>query len=139
MALVALGAFFVAAPVASAQDLFNCDSFSSQAEAQAEYDRDTRDPHGLDGPPGPTSAGQPGVACEEEIYPDQPVAPGLPAPDVTAPPGDGQIPDGSVDTGFGGMADQSSTSTQPPWLLVGGAMAAGVSALALRRRRALHR
>src|SRR4051812_384793 len=50
-------------PVA-AQDL-NCSDFPTQAAAQAEYENDTSDPNGLDGPIGPKSAGDPGIACEE--------------------------------------------------------------------------
>lgn len=48
----------------STQDLYDCSDFDTQEEAQAVYEDDTTDPYGLDGPPGPTSSGEPGVACE---------------------------------------------------------------------------
>ena len=43
---------------AGAQDIFNCDNFRSQEEAQAELNRDPSDPNGLD-------ADGNGIACEE--------------------------------------------------------------------------
>jgi hypothetical protein len=52
---------------AFAQDEFDCASFDSQAEAQAELRRDPSDPSGLDGPIGTASDGTSGVACE--VYP----------------------------------------------------------------------
>src|SRR5919107_4684317 len=52
---------------AFAQDEFDCASFNSQAEAQAELRRDPSDPSGLDGPIGTASDGTSGVACE--VYP----------------------------------------------------------------------
>lgn len=56
----------LAVPVSgSSQDRFDCDDFSSQAEAQAEYERTKPDdPSGLDGVIGPTPGGDPGIACE---------------------------------------------------------------------------
>ena len=42
----------------------DCTDFAFQEDAQAVYDQDTSDPHGLDGPVGPTSDGVAGVACE---------------------------------------------------------------------------
>ena len=58
-------------PVASAQDgdLFDCDDFASQADAQAELRNDPSDPYGLDGPRGTGSSGTPGVACEDNPLP----------------------------------------------------------------------
>jgi hypothetical protein len=44
---------------------FRCDDFQYQEEAQAVYDRDPSDPHGLDGPVGEAFDGVEGVACEE--------------------------------------------------------------------------
>ncbi len=44
---------------------YNCDDFDSQEQAQQIYDQDMSDPHGLDGPVGEGSSGDPGVACEE--------------------------------------------------------------------------
>jgi hypothetical protein len=49
---------------ALAQDEFDCASFNSQAEAQAELRRDPSDPSELDGPIGTASEGTSGVACE---------------------------------------------------------------------------
>jgi hypothetical protein len=46
-------------------DQFNCEDFQYQEEAQAVYDRDPSDPHGLDGQPGSAFEGVEGVACEE--------------------------------------------------------------------------
>ena len=49
---------------AVAQDFnLDCSSFGFQEEAQAVFDADPSDPYGLDGPVGPTSGNQPGVAC----------------------------------------------------------------------------
>ncbi len=42
-----------------------CSNFASQEDAQAYFDQHPGDPEGLDGPPGPTSSGAPGVACED--------------------------------------------------------------------------
>ena len=47
------------------EDLYDCQDFDFQEDAQAAYDADQNDPHGLDGPPGESSTGVPGVACEE--------------------------------------------------------------------------
>jgi len=46
-------------------DQFDCEDFQYQEEAQAVYDQDPSDPHGLDGPIGEASDGVAGVACEE--------------------------------------------------------------------------
>ena len=43
----------------------NCSDFTFQEDAQAVYNQDTTDPHGLDGPVGTASSGIPGKACEE--------------------------------------------------------------------------
>ena len=48
-----------------AQDLYNCDDFPFQEDAQAVYDQDPSDPYGLDGLLGEAFAGEQGVACEE--------------------------------------------------------------------------
>jgi hypothetical protein len=55
-------------PTTSAQaqeDLYDCEDFTYQEEAQAVYDQDTSDPYGLDGPQGAAYSGEQGVACEE--------------------------------------------------------------------------
>lgn len=93
--------------VAQAQDERNCEDFASQAEAQRwlrerwESDREV-DPDGLDGPPGSTSDGIPGVACDGFEYantetdfnpvvfdgspPPSPQPPSPPQPQPPSPP-----------------------------------------------------
>jgi hypothetical protein len=46
-------------------DTRRCDDFQFQEEAQAVFDRDPSDPHGLDGPIGEAFDGVEGVACED--------------------------------------------------------------------------
>jgi hypothetical protein len=46
-------------------DQLDCEDFQYQEDAQAVYDQDPSDPHGLDGPIGEASDGVAGVACEE--------------------------------------------------------------------------
>jgi hypothetical protein len=53
--------------VRAVQDL-NCPDFTYQEDAQAEFDADRSDPHGLDGPIGPRSSGEPNVACEDRPH-----------------------------------------------------------------------
>src|SRR5215208_6391525 len=66
VAALVMVAVLIFAPAALAQqDLYDCADFSYQEDAQAVYDQDTSDPYGLDGPPGESYAGEPGVACEE--------------------------------------------------------------------------
>jgi hypothetical protein len=76
-------------PSAVAQDLFNCDSFGSQGEAQDKLREAPNDPYGLDGPPGPTTDGIPGVACDSFNYPPgSPIdyTPAFPFESTTPPP-----------------------------------------------------
>ena len=47
------------------EDLYDCEDFATQEEAQAVYNQDPSDPYGLDGPIGTASDGETGVACEE--------------------------------------------------------------------------
>jgi hypothetical protein len=79
---------------ALAQDQFDCASFNSQAEAQAELRRVPSDPSGLDGPIGTASDGTSGVACE--VYPYD-----NPARDETP-------------VEVGGSSPPSTTITTPP-------------------------
>ena len=59
-------------------DNHNCGDYVSQAAAQSVYNADKSDPKGLDGPPGPTPGGDPGVACEDYDYASNPgTNPGL--------------------------------------------------------------
>ena len=46
-------------------DLYDCQDFAFQEDAQEVYNQDTSDPYGLDGPIGVAFTGEPGVACEE--------------------------------------------------------------------------
>ena len=52
-------------PAFAQEDLYDCEDFSTQEEAQAIYDQDTSDPYGLDGPRGEGFTGVQGLACEE--------------------------------------------------------------------------
>jgi micrococcal nuclease len=91
-------------PAPSSGDL-DCSNFDTQAEAQAEYDRDPSDPHGLDGPQGESYTGNPGVACEDlpgyseapssaSASPTSSASPSAPA---SAPSGGGGAPSGGGD------------------------------------------
>jgi hypothetical protein len=51
-------------PSPSGVDEFDCSDFDTQEQAQQTYEWDTRDPNGLDGPPGEGYTGEQGVACE---------------------------------------------------------------------------
>jgi len=55
------------APAPAGTDLYVCEDFPFQEDAQAVYDADPSDPHGLDGPVGPDNdtKGIPGRACEK--------------------------------------------------------------------------
>lgn len=129
-ALAALSiATLVGAPSASAQsnDL-NCSDFATQAEAQAEFNRDTSDPNGLDG------SDNDGLACESlpggsgDDAGDEGTAPAMASTGTGTGTGSGMAPapSGGVATGFGGMAP-GSQSSGAPWGLIGGValMAAG--------------
>ena len=66
-------------------DLYDCQDFDFQEEAQAVYEDDTSDPYGLDGPMGDGFTGEEGVACEE-----LPGRGGEVTEETTAPEQDGQ-------------------------------------------------
>ncbi len=117
---------FVGVAPASAHD-FNCGDFRTMADAQTHYNGDTSDPDGLDGPPGSTTDGQPGVACENQDYP-QPGNPAIYGADVATPPpvdpapvnaqgasasSTAPMPSGGVATGFGGAAGQPPVRSLP--------------------------
>lgn len=133
---LAVAILMVMAPAAIAQDTLNCGDFEFQEDAQAVYDADPSDPHGLDG------SDNDGIACESlpprgSAAPSEPTAPtGTDTTDGAAGSGtSGQTPAGGVPTGAGGTAASGLPSLQ---LLVGmaGAMgAAGLTALAFRARR----
>ena len=107
-------ALLVAAPV-GAQDTLNCSDFVYQEDAQAEYDADPSDPHGLD------EGGVPGLACED-----------LPSRD------DASVPTGGVDTGAGGLADVAGEGGGGlgvwPYVVLG--VGAGLAALGIVARAA---
>src|SRR5215218_2652336 len=88
---------------ALAQDQFDCASFNSQAEAQAELRRDPSDPSGLDGPIGIASDDTSGVACEVYPYND-------PARDET--PVD--VGGGSASASSSAFASSSVSAASPP-------------------------
>jgi hypothetical protein len=88
---------------AFAQDEFDCASFNSQAEAQAELRRDPSDPSGLDGPIGTASDGTAGVACEVYPYND-------PARDETPV----VVGSGSASTSGSASASSNASASIPP-------------------------
>ncbi|MFB7591880.1 excalibur calcium-binding protein [Streptomyces sp. NPDC056169] len=119
--------------VAHAQDL-DCRNFLYQEDAQAEFNRDTRDPHRLDEDQGPDD----GIACEalprrtsadtvQPLSPNATVSPSAapvvpapiaPAPVVPAP----VVPSLGTRAGVGGTSGPSALS-----LGIGLALAAGAS------------
>ena len=114
--VLALAAGLVAmTQMASAQDIYNCDDFTYQEEAQAVYDADTSDPNGLDGD-------NDGIACE--ALPSQPA--------------NGDDDGGADDAALPSTGQGPSATTGTPATWVFGLAALGAvllaSALALRRR-----
>ncbi|MEU7511254.1 excalibur calcium-binding protein [Streptomyces sp. NPDC042898] len=119
--------------VAHAQDL-DCRNFRYQEDAQAEFNRDTRDPHRLDEDQGPDD----GIACEalprrtsaDTVQPLSPnataipsTAPVVPAPVVPAPTVPAPVvPSLGTRAGVGGASGPSALS-----LGIGLALAAGAS------------
>jgi hypothetical protein len=85
---------------ALAQDEFDCASFNSQAEAQAEL---KRDPSGLDGPIEEASDGTAGVACEVYPYED-------PARDETP----AEVVSGSASATSSASGSSSASASIPP-------------------------
>ena len=117
--------------VAHAQDL-DCRNFSYQEDAQAEFNRDTRDPHRLDEDQGPDD----GIACEalprrnsadtvQPLIPNATVipsaAPVVPAPLVPAP----VVPSLGTRAGVGGTSGPSALSLGIGLALTAGASMAG--------------
>jgi hypothetical protein len=115
---------------AHAADLYKCDDFAYQEDAQAEYNKDTSDPHGLDGPVGTESSGIPGVACE-----DRPSRGTSSAGSTVTTTGGGQVstrPVGAVAAGDGSASSDEASAL--PYVLGGVALtAAGGAAIAARR------
>ena len=125
--LLAVALSFPLAGAAAAQDLLNCSDFTTQAAAQAEYNRDSRDLNNLD-------RDKDGQACETR--------PGGVLGDAEGPsplnPGDtGTAPSGGVETGAGGTAGGGAEQQGPDLLVLatagGAVLVAGGVVLARRR------
>ncbi len=101
-------------PSASARDgdLFDCDDFASQADAQAELRNDPSDPYGLDGPRGTGSSGTPGVACEDNPPPTD-LDPVIGSDDGGDQDGGGQTDDGDDQYDDGGQYDDPIDTSDP--------------------------
>ena len=104
-------------------DLYDCDDFRYQEDAQRVYDRDPSDPYGLDGPIGPTPDGIPGVACED--LPHRPSSADQYSPKL--PPVDN--PKGVMP---GTEAKKMPDTGGPPYLMVGALALLGASVAAGR-------
>ncbi|MEJ5869285.1 excalibur calcium-binding domain-containing protein [Pseudokineococcus sp. 5B2Z-1] len=115
---LAAGVVGLAGSPALAADPYDCDDFSSQAEAQAEFDRVSGDPSGLD-------RDDDGQACENTDYPSS----------GSGSTGGGEegmaMPSGGVDAGAGGTAGDVGALLASGGLLA----AAGVGGLVVARRR----
>ncbi|MBD1835101.1 hypothetical protein H6F61_21000 [Cyanobacteria bacterium FACHB-472] len=62
---------FVIAPYpreCATKNCYNCSDFQYQEDAQAFFQAFPNDPSGLDGRPGPGTAGRPNVACEAQPH-----------------------------------------------------------------------
>ncbi|CCK31634.1 putative secreted protein [Streptomyces davaonensis JCM 4913] len=127
--LIAIAAIVPLADTAHAQDL-DCRDFTTQEEAQAEFNRDPSDPHGLDEDQGPDD----GVACEVlprlgtavSTVPPATLTP-TPAATVTPTLGVRGGLGGAADSGVGGWAAGAGFA-----LVAGGAVATGY---VVKRRR----
>lgn len=120
--LALVGGVLLIPTTASAQDEFNCSDFTYQEEAQAKFNEDPSDPHGLDGPIGEESSGTPGVACEdlpsqgapdpeEEPAPEPAPEPELaPAPDPAPQP----APQPQAETPIQDDPEVTCSSDNPP-------------------------
>jgi hypothetical protein len=110
-------------------DLYDCDDFTYQEDAQKVYDRHPGDPYGLDGPIGPAYEGTPGVACEDLPH----------RPDSGGPAGD-QYSTNTPPTDVGNPKDVVPNTTVkkmpntggPPYLAVGAVLLLGAAAVAAR-------
>ena len=121
--VLTVGMSFPLAGVALAQDL-DCGDFTWQEDAQAVLDRDPSDPHGLDGDDND------GKACEH--LPSRATG----SDEDAATNGDqdtGAAPNGGVETGAGGTAEDDSALLVPVSLAGGVVLAAGGVVLVRRR------
>lgn len=113
---LSVGAVLISAfpAVAFAQDALNCDDFATQQEAQAAYDQDPSDPHGLDG------NDNDGIACES-----------LPTGSAGTDTLESEaVPAGGIDTGAGGLA----TGSLPIEVLVAGGLVISTIGYMIGRR-----
>jgi len=100
-------------------DLYDCEDFQYQEDAQKVYNRHPGDPYGLDGPIGPASEGTPGEACED-----------LPHRPTSA--GNQYSPETPVDNPNGVVPDTNSgkplpNTGGPPYLAVGAMLLLGAA------------
>jgi hypothetical protein len=116
---IARGAALAQSP--SEGDLYDCDDFKYQEDAQKVFNRHPGDPYGLDGPIGPASEGKPGVACED--LPHRPTSAG----DQYAPGGTYNSNNVVPDTTSGRPLPNTGG---PPYLTVGAMMLLGAAAVA---------
>lgn len=137
-----VGALALVAPATAQVDL-DCSDFDTQEEAQAVYDADPSDPHGLDGADGD------GIVCES--LPSGKAGSASPSPEVSEPPATSPQPEApepsetvepskAVEPAGDDSDDDSLPLTGvPAGLLAGGAAvllaAGGGLFLAARRRR----
>ncbi|MGW0188527.1 excalibur calcium-binding protein [Streptomyces sp. NPDC003362] len=160
--LFALVAIVPAAGPAHAQDL-DCTHFAHQEDAQAVFDADPSDPHGLDEDTGPDD----GVACDvlarrggddtgdgdlgdgdisattrprQPATPTAPATPGVPAPATTpAVPAPAAPTTAAPTRGVAGGLGGATTSGPSGWDLTAGALFVAAAALTtgyvVRRRR----
>jgi hypothetical protein len=104
-------------------DLYDCEDFQYQEDAQKVYDRHPGDPYGLDGPIGPASEGTPGVACED--LPHRPTSAG----DQYAPEAPVNNP---KDVLPNTTAKTMPNTGGPPYLAVGSVLLLGAAVVAGR-------
>ena len=109
-------------------DLYDCEDFTYQEDAQEVYDRDPSDPYGLDGPIGEASDGIRGVPCE-----DLPHRPDSGGGDGGGPAGD-QYNNGGSDVSNPDKVIPDTTFKKPlpntggpPYLAVGAVMLLGAA------------
>ena len=111
-------------------DLYDCEDFIYQEQAQRIYDRDPSDPYGLDGPIGEASEGIKGVPCED--LPHRPTSGGGPAGEQYGKPGPVDNPKGVRP---GTTVKKMPKTDGPPYLaygavaLLAGALVVGRGAL----------
>jgi hypothetical protein len=104
-------------------DLYDCDDFKYQEDAQKVFDRHAGDPYGLDGPIGPASEGRPGVACED--LPHRPTTAGNQySPETPVDNPNGVVPDTTANT--------MPNTGGPPYLAVGAVLLLGAAVVAGR-------